>query len=294
MGVMWCSLMRTRMRSLVARALACSIFPALVAGQSSTLKVTSSDGVPIPYAWVTFPGHADEIADAQGELNLGSARHKKFALVVRRIGYQPWSGTLRTPDTASVLTITLSRSARSPVPATADSSAPKRSELELDGFYDRWLRKMQGMSPTATYIGPEMIEQRKPRATTDLLDHVFGVTLVRSAKGVRGATGSAERPIDAYLRAMRVEPFRFGHECYMSIVLDGGPVCPPIGCHHVFADNPPGSSRDEHLVDLDKLVDVKQLIGIEVYPTKEAMPDEVLFEFEGCGLIVLWTGTRRP
>lgn len=263
--------------------------PAVVAGQSPQLHIVSSDSTPIPYAWVVTAGHDAGIADAQGQLDLHTGAHKKIAIAVRRIGYQPFTGTLTTPDKGGVLTVTLSRS--EPRPPTADSVALRN--LELNGFYDRWLRKMQGMSSDATFIGPEMIEQRNPKVATDMLGHVPGVTLVRSAKGVRGLTASAKRPIEAYLDAVQVTvPNSFGHECYLTVVVDNGHVCPPLGCHHVFADSPTGSTRDDHLVDLDKIVDPKRLLGIEVYPTKESMPDEVQYESEGCGVIVVWTGNR--
>ncbi|MGH7653123.1 MAG: hypothetical protein ACREN6_00540 [Gemmatimonadaceae bacterium] len=276
-------------RIIVCLALCSGFASTVVAGQSAKLRVVSDDSTPIAYAWVVAAGHEAGITDAQGELNFHAGAHKKISLAVRRIGYQPWSGTVTTPDKGGVLTVTLSRSV--PHAPPADSAALRN--LELSGFYDRWLRKMQGMSPNATFIGPEMIEQRNPKATTDMLNHVFGITLVRSAKGVRGATGSARRPIDAYLDAVQVaEPHHFGHECYLTVVVDNGHVCPPLGCHHVFADNPPNATRDDHLVDLDKLVDPRRLLGIEVYPTKESMPDEVQYESEGCGVIVVWTGDR--
>ncbi len=263
-------------------------------GQATILKVTSSDSVPVPYAWVAIPGREDAITDDRGELDLGPSRHKKIALEVRRIGYQSWSGTLTTPDKPGVLTVTLLRSARRTPTVAADSASSTKRSLELVGFYDRWMRKMQGMASRATFIGPEMIEKRNPRVTTDLLDHVFGVTLVRTSKGVRGAMGTGESAIGAYLRSAPGQRLDFDHQCFMSVVMDNGPLCPAIGCHHVFLNQPPGSTSDDHIVNLDKLVDTKRLLGIEVYPSKDAMPDEVLYEYEGCGLIVVWTGNRRP
>jgi hypothetical protein len=267
---------------------------AVATSQSTTLKVTSTDNTPIPYAWVAIRGRDDAIADAQGQLDLGPGRHQKIQLEVRRIGFQPWSGTLTTPNEAGVLTVALSRSARNPATPTLNNSQSKKTGLELVGFYDRWLRKMYDKKNGATFIGPEMIEKRNPRSTTDMLDHVSGVTLIRTSKGVRGAMGKGEGAITAALRSAEGQPLRFDRECFMSIVVDNGPACPAVGCHHVFANDPPGSTSDEHIVDLDRLIDPKLLMGIEVYPNKDAMPDEVLYQYEGCGLIVFWTGSRKP
>jgi len=80
--------------------------------------------------------------------------------------------------------------------------------------------------------------------------------------------------------------------CYMTVLLDGGPVCPNVGCHYTFAHDPPGSSADDHSVDLDKLVDVKTVTGIEVYPRHDGMPADVEKEYNDCGVIVIWTGNR--
>ena len=61
-----------------------------------------------------------------------------------------------------------------------------------------------------------------------------------------------------------------------------------------YANEPPGSTRDDHMVDLDNVVAPKDLAGIEVYPGKEDMPEELLNEYEGCGMIVAWTKIRHP
>ncbi|MGH7655315.1 MAG: hypothetical protein ACREN6_11700, partial [Gemmatimonadaceae bacterium] len=136
-------------RTVVCLALCSGFASTVVAGQSAQLRVVSGDSTPIPYAWVVAAGHDAGIANAQGELNLHARAHKKISLAVRRIGYQPWSGTVSTPDKGGVLTVTLSRS--EPHTPPADSAALRN--LELSGFYDRWLRKMQGMSADATFIG---------------------------------------------------------------------------------------------------------------------------------------------
>jgi hypothetical protein len=79
----------------------------------------------------------------------------------------------------------------------------------------------------------------------------------------------------------------------MTVIVDGGPVCPSVGCHYVFADDPPGSTRDDHGVDLDKVAGPDSVMAIEVYPRRDGMPADVLKEYNGCGVIVVWTGRRR-
>jgi hypothetical protein len=278
--------------------------PLGAAAQSTTLRVIGSDNAPVPYAMVTVHGGTANITSENGDLILGSGKHKTYDLEVRRIGYQPWSGKIESADTAAVVVVTL------PTTGAANTSAvPSKSQLALNGFYDRWLQKQKGMYRDATFIGPEMIEQRHPAATMDLLDHVFGVTLAIDSKGARAATGTGVRPAAntsvqnsrggaAFGRARAGGGFIGSggpsdpNVCYMTVLLDGGPVCPNVGCHYTFVADPPGSSVDDHSLDLDKLIDVKNVAGIEVYPRHDGMPVDVEKEYNGCGVIVIWTGSR--
>jgi hypothetical protein len=272
--------------------------------QTTTLKVIGSDNAPAPYAMVTVHGGAANIASENGEFVLGSGKHKTYDVEIRRIGYQPWTGKVESSDTSTVITVTLPT-----IGAAAASGPHQKSQLELNGFYGRWLQKQKGMYRDATFIGPELIEKRQPAATMDLLDHVLGVTLAVDTKGARAATGTGERPATN----TRVQNGRGGEAfgrsgagggligsggpsglnvCYMTVLLDGGPLCPNVGCHYTFVNDPPGSSKDDHSLDLDKLVDVKSVTGVEVYPRHDGMPVDVEKEYNGCGVIVIWTGNR--
>jgi hypothetical protein len=178
--------------------------------------------------------------------------------------------------------------------------APGKSALELVGFYDRWMQKLRGGLKDATFIGPEMIDELRPASAMDLLDHLNGVTLIVNSKGQRAATQNAMRPATGARAAggfagrgrednARPNP----SVCYMTVIVDGGPVCPSVGCHYVFAGDPPGSSGDDHGVDLDKITPPDSIMALEVYPRREGMPNDILKEYNGCGVIVVWTGRRR-
>jgi hypothetical protein len=188
--------------------------------------------------------------------------------------------------------VTLSRSAQSSTAISKNEEFTKF--LEVSGFYDRWLRKIEKHEKSSTFIGPELIAKRNPSATMDLLEGVYDVTIARNSQGVRAATGTGERPLrivrgpDGY-PMIAEQRGSFGRQCYLTVVVDNGVVCPKIGCHHSFAGDPPGSTSDDHVVDLDKAVDARVVAGIEVYPTKDGMPAEVLHEYSGCGVIVVWT-----
>jgi hypothetical protein len=294
-----------------------AMLAAPLCAQTTTLRVVGSDSVPIPYAWIAQSG-LNNITGPDGRFTIGTGKHKSYSLEIRRIGYQPWSGTITSPDTASVATIVLQRIAQN-LPGVAVNGSAAKHGLELDGFYSRWLEKQHGKYRDATFIGPEMIDKRNAVTTTDLLDHLIDVKIVVNAKGDRAVTGTGERP-NGEIRSGGGRGSGNGggnggdrggaggdfggssgggfggdrnNVCYMTVLVDGGPVCPPIGCHYVFAGDPPGSSSDDHSLDLDKLVPLADVSGIEVYPRKDGMPDDIKKVYQGCGVIAIWTGGRK-
>jgi hypothetical protein len=285
--------MPPRIRLAFAVALV-TISSALVASsaaaQATMIKVAGDDQQPIPFAWVVVHGGVTAIANERGELSLGSERHKTLTLDVRRIGYQPWSGKITLPDSASTQTVTLSRVAQPLAGVTVTSSASK-SGLETEGFYDRWLQKQRGMYRNATFIGPEMIEARNAPLTTDLLDRVLGIRFHRDSRGALAVIGSGMRPPGTTFQGGNADPGNSldAGACFMNVLIDGGPVCPPIGCHYVFPGDPPGASIDDHTIDINKAVSPKQVAGIEVYPNRDGMPASILELYNGCGVILIWT-----
>jgi hypothetical protein len=116
-----------------------AILPSIAGAQVRTLKVVSTDSAPIMYAFVTIEGGTGQISDEKGEISLGAGSRKTVTLNVRRIGYQPWFGTLELPDTAATLTITLPRLAQAlgEVRVTGRASAGPG----LQPFCDRWLMR---------------------------------------------------------------------------------------------------------------------------------------------------------
>jgi hypothetical protein len=269
-----------------------AIAPVCAHAQASTLKIIGTDHLPVPFAVVSVGGGSPSITNEQGELSLGRTRQKAIGVMVRRIGYQVLADTIDLPDTATLVTLTLSRVPQNLQPVIVDGTAQK-SRLELVGFYSRWLKKQRDGLRDATFIGPEAIELRNPAVTTDLFSQVLGVTLRVDSRGIRSARGVGQRPqTGATVPQVATASANVRGECFMSVLIDGRPVCPPAGCHYVFADDPPGSLAEDHSLDLDKLVAPKDIAGIEVYPRRDGMPDNVLKTYEGCGVIMIWTGRR--
>jgi hypothetical protein len=258
--------------------------PAHAGAQSTTLRVIGSDSVPVPYAWISVEGGIANISNERGETGLGQGRHRTLTVEVRRIGYGPWFGKLEIPDTAALLTVMLPRIGQN-LAAVKVTGERVKTNLELAGFYDRLMMRQKG-ALSATFIGPEEIEKRHASRPSDLLQSVNGVSMFRSDRGgvfIKGTGGA----------------------CFMSVLLDGRPLCPPAGCHTLsgngFAIGPqprarPGSADttiDQLQVNINEYVNPSDIAGIEVYARGANMPISLQGSDNACGVVAIWTGSRK-
>jgi hypothetical protein len=269
------------MSAFAAAMVATALTPAWGSAQSTVLKVIGSDSVPVPFAWVAVQGGTGSVTDERGQLSMGAGRRQTLTVEVRRIGYKPWYGKLEVPDTAAVLTVMLPRIVQELAGVTITGEQIK-SRLEQAGFYDRWLMRQKG-SLSATFIGPEEIEKRHPSRITDMLQGVLGVSLLHTDQGSMVAKG-------------------IGGTCFMAVLLDGQRLCPPVGCN-AFANNAPSLSRprslsrdttiDDITVNINQYVNANDVAAIEVYARGGNMPISLQSVDNACGVIAIWTGSRR-
>ncbi len=163
-----------------------------------------------------------------------------------------------------------------------------KTQLQMVGFYDRWEQRQKG-ALSATFIGPEEIEKRHPSRVTDMLFALAGVTLVHTPQGGMVAKGT-------------------GGTCFMTVMLDGAKLCPPLGCHS-FASTaqnatqivppPPSPGEPSHVtlddigVDLNRYIQANDVAAIEVYSHGGNMPASLQVTDNACGVIAIWTGSRR-
>ncbi len=251
-------------------------------GQATILTVIGTDSAPVPFAVVTTRGGVANIADQQGKLSLGALRKTLLSAQIRRIGYEPWIGTLQIPDTAVRLTVTLRPLAQQLSGVTVTGRGGK-SSLELTGFYDRWLMRQKG-ALSATFIGPEEIEGRHPTRATDMLNGLVGISLKHLENGAMIAENSSGT-------------------CFMSVMVDGKTVCPQRGCHTSDATSQNSQKLSpitgyvppigEITVDINQTVDVNDVAAIEVYARGGNMPVSLQSADNACGVVAFWTGPRR-
>lgn len=247
------------------RALACALVLAVASAragaQTSLLRVVSPDSQPVVYASVTVEGGISQITDEKGEVSLGHGSRHTFTVRVRRIGYQPWFGKVDFADTATVFTVTLPRLTQALSAVTVTEAAPIKSPLELAGFYDRWMMRQKG-ALSAVFIGPEELEFRHPDKITGMLYGLNGVRLIRDNR-----TGDVT-PVSTQIASL------YGTLCPMAIIIDG---------QQMMRNYP-----------IDKLLDAGDVAAIEVYARGGNVPISLHANDSACGIVVLWTGSRKP
>lgn len=243
--------------------------------QTTNLRVIGTDSVPVPFAWVSVEGGTASITDEKGLVSLGATRRRTLTVEVRRIGYQPWFGKLEFPDSATTLTVMLPRIAQQLEGVTVTGQAVK-TQLELVGFYDRWMQRQKG-TLSATFIGPEELEKRHPSRTSDMLYGRNGVVMVHADNGAICAKGN-------------------GGSCFMTVLFDGNVlrpsppmICPGAATAHIGRSATPGPGGP----DINQYIDASEVAAIEIYARGGNMPVSLQAADNACGVLAIWTGSRK-
>lgn len=139
------------------------------------------------------------------------------------------------------------------------------------------------------FIGPEELEFRHPSKVTNMLAGLNGVKLQRGERGGLEALSTSGS---------------LGGPCRMAILIDGTRQCPALGCNVKPTQScPPSTSRlnaspgcdaDQESVFIDQLIDVSTVTAIEVYARGGNVPVSLSASDQACGIIAIWTGSRRP
>jgi hypothetical protein len=134
--------------------------------------------------------------------------------------------------------------------------------LARTGFYER--RQVR----PGVFLDPEVLNRRKPLATTDVLRSMPGVRILESRE-----VGLGSFPIMSYAERTQLDPGL--PPCFPRVVLDGLVV------------NTGG--REGGPTNLDALVHPVNLQAVEVYRSPAEAPVEFGGGLAACGMIVLWT-----
>ncbi len=231
--------------------------------QGRLVRVVADNGQPIMYANVTLEGATTRITDEKGEVSLGVGKRQEFTVRVSRIGFAPWFGKVNLPN-AATMTVTLPQIAQLLATVTVSGGSPQiRTPLQLTGFYDRWMSRQKG-ALSAVFVGPEELEFRHPAKITSMLSGLNGVQLRKGAGMDDNLIAYSTTIADAFSMSL----------CPMAVLIDGQQERPPVF--------------------IDRVIDANAVMAIEVYSRGGNMPVGLQADDTACGVIALWTGSRKP
>jgi hypothetical protein len=256
--------------------------------QQRVVHVMGDDGQAVAFANVTLAGERPKITNEKGEVEIGTAARGSVTLDVRRLGYEPWYGTVRMGDTVTSALVTLHRiSRRMFTIKITDSTSGVPAYLR--GFYERMLARQRGIG-NGLYLTPEEVDRRNPGAASALLQGLNGVSLQRTGTG-------------------RTIAMSASGTCQMTVLVDGHRVCPDNGCD---AGTPPPAQpsnaprrgaartnapvaqpRDDQFVIIDNVIGANEVAAVELYPRGASIPPSLPATDASCGLVAFWTGGRR-
>ncbi len=249
--------------------------PALLPAQGSTdqvrIQVTDVRGNAIPFAVVQVGRGQSRIADDSGRVTFNVKPADSLNVTARRIGFQPYEGWAKRPEGKDYFLADLVPLPRALDPVTINGR--RDTPLARTGFYDR-VERIQRGAYTARFITPEDLELRNPIRLTQVFagDSYVKVTPNNGKQVLLGR----------------------GIMCAMTILLDGQRV---LGTYEEAVGNP-NAPPVRTLAAIDDVININSVAAIEVYASNNSIPVELQRAAgsrmsQGCGLIAIWTGSRR-
>lgn len=220
----------------VALFAALALLPARAMAQEAAVDVSGvvrdSAGFPLSYARVQVAGQGEIEAGSDGRFTLRGVTGEMVMLEVRRLGYQPFRGTLRVPPRGQSLDVRL-EAARSLLPAVA-VVAPAREvyDARLSAFEERRRRQL------GDYITRDKIDRHASASVIDLLRGVRGVqiTTLGSTMMTRVRLRNASCPPVVYMDGAPATAGEFDFGMIELSTLEG------IEIYHGLASIPAGLS----------------------------------------------------
>ena len=235
------------------------------------IQVTDVRGNAIPFAVVQVGRGQSRIADDSGRVTFNVKPADSLNVTARRIGFQPYEGWAKRPEGKDYFLADLVPLPRALDPVTINGR--RDTPLARTGFYDR-VERIQRGAYTARFITPEDLELRNPIRLTQVFagDSYVKVTPNNGKQVLLGR----------------------GIMCAMTILLDGQRV---LGTYEEAVGNP-NAPPVRTLAAIDDVININSVAAIEVYASNNSIPVELQRAAgsrmsQGCGLIAIWTGSRR-
>lgn len=263
---------RTAPALLAFALLAATAFPARAQGEKVTvIKVTDVEGRLIPFALVQIENGASRVADDSGRAVFNMKSPDSLRLQVRRMGFSPFIGWARRDSTTKEFLADLIPLPRALNAVTVEGR--RDTPLARRGFYDRMERVSKG-AQAARFVTPEELDLRNPLNISSILGGDRYVK-VQNYNG-RSILMSTRNP-----------------NCAMDILLDGQRLS---GTLEEAMGMRPGKPDIRTLTSIDEIININSIAAIEVYGSIAQAPVELqraAGSSFGCGLVALWTGSRR-
>lgn len=261
-------------RSARLLALAALSVAAPLAAQTdrTVVQVTDLQGNAIPFAYVTLGTGIGRVANDSGVVIFQQKPADSLRITARRIGFQPFQAWVKRKEGQEAYLADLIALPRTLDPVTVEGR--RDTPLARTGFYDRAERIQKG-AYAARVITPEELEIRNPVRLSQTLTGDVYVKVTPSGNGRSVLLGR-------------------GMYCAMTILLDGQRL---LGTYEEAFGNPNPPPRSS-LSAIDDVVNIQSVAAIEIYGSVAAVPIELQRAAgsrlsQGCGLIAIWTGSRR-
>lgn len=221
---------------------------------------------PVPHAIIEIPSQSTRTeTDSTGRFRLEGLRPQIVVVHVRGLGYQAVQRSLNLFAGRTVSVEYLLAASAVALPDVTVTEDDPRGPLQLSGFEDR--RRM-GLGQ---YYTEDEISRHLQRRVPDLL---------RDAQGMRIARGASNEyyAVNTRQQLTSIIPNRNRSVCFLDIFLDGMVI--------YSAD---GAMRGIPPPDLNYLVPLSDLLGVEVYTGLASVPAEYRRQGSSCGAILFWT-----
>lgn len=226
---------------------------------------------PIPNAVIEIPSQGTRTeTDSVGRFRLEGLKPQIVVVQVRGLGYQPVQRSLNLFAGRTVSVEYLLAPSVVALPDVTVREDDPRGILQLSGFEDR---RRLGLGQFYT---EDDISRHLQRRVPDLL---------RDAQGMRIARGSSNEffAVNTRQQLTSIIPNRNRSVCFLDIFVDG-----------MVIYSSDGAARGILPPDLNYLVPLSDLLGVEVYTGLASIPAEYRRQGSSCGAILFWTRRGKP
>jgi hypothetical protein len=240
-------------------------------GRETVIRVTDVQGQAIPYALVQIERGASRVSDDSGRAVFKMTPPDSIRLQVRRMGFNPYIGWAKPIAGTSEFLADLIPLPRALNAVTVEGR--RDTPLARRGFYDR-MERAERSAVAARFITPEELDMRNPLRVTQMLSGDRYVRVQPSANQ-KQILMSSRNP-----------------NCAMSILIDGARVTGTLEEAIGFGNRP----QMAMLQSIDEVIGIQSVAAIEIYASSMQAPIELqraVGNSQSCGIVALWTGSRR-